>query len=285
VPLVTRHNLREVASRAHTRLLVAEDNPVNQKVAVRMLEKLGYQVDVAANGREALDILARAPYAAVLMDVQMPEMDGYEATQEIRRRESEASGEHGTSPRHLPVIAMTANALVSDREKALAAGMDDYVAKPVKPAQLSEILERWTMDAEDVELSPEGAGAAHEADDNGYTGPEDPLDPDVLAGLRELGDADLLTELVNLFIADVPPQLASLREAMESGDASSVKRVAHTLKGSCGNMGAQRMAAICAKLQDIGASGDLTRAPELLKQLEAEFERVRPALEAEVAEG
>src|SRR5215210_5961708 len=114
-PLVTRHNLREVSSRSHTRLLVAEDNPVNQKVAVRMLEKLGYRVDVAGNGREALDALAHAPYAAVLMDVQMPEMDGYEATQEIRRRERTAEEERGDSVRRLPVIAMTANALESDR--------------------------------------------------------------------------------------------------------------------------------------------------------------------------
>ena len=111
------------------------------------------------------------------------------------------------------------------------------------------------------------------------------MNQSVLETLRELGDVDLLTELVDLFFADVPPQLASLREAIESGDASSVKRVAHTLKGSCGNMGAQRMAALCARLQDIGASGYLTHAPELLKQLEAEFERVRPALEVEIAEG
>jgi len=110
------------------------------------------------------------------------------------------------------------------------------------------------------------------------------LDRSVLEGLRELGDADLLTELVNLFFEDVPPQLASLREAVESGDAPSVERVAHTLKGSCSNMGATKMAAICAELQDIGSFEDLAPAPELLERLEAEFGCVRPALEAEVAE-
>jgi CheY-like chemotaxis protein/HPt (histidine-containing phosphotransfer) domain-containing protein len=283
MPLVTHHNLREVASRTHTRLLVAEDNPVNQKVAVRMLEKLGYRVDVASNGREALDALDRTSYAAVLMDVQMPEMDGYEATQEIRRRESEARGEHDASPRHLPVIAMTANALEGDREKALAAGMDDYVAKPVKPAQLSEILERWTADAEDAELPPEGAGAAHEADGNGHTGLEDPLDPDVLAGLRELGDAELLAELVELFVDDAPSRISALRDAFEKDDAEAVERIAHTLKGSCGNMGALRLAEICENLQVIGHSGDLSEASELIEQLEAEFGRVRQALEAELS--
>ncbi len=280
---LTRHNLREVAPRAHTRLLVAEDNPINQKVAVRMLEKLGYRVDVASNGREALDALDRTSYAAVLMDVQMPEMDGYSATREIRRRESEAGGEHDASPRHLPVIAMTANALEGDREKALAVGMDDYVAKPVKPTQLSEVLERWTAAAEDTDLPPEGAGAASKADGNGLTGPEEPLDPDVLAGLRGLGDAELLVELVELFVDDAQSQLPALRDAFEKGDAEAIERTAHTLKGSSGNMGALRMAKMCENLQEIGRSGDLSEASEPIEQLEAEFDRVRKALEAELS--
>lgn len=232
LPLLTRHNLREVASRSRIRLLVAEDNPVNQKVAVRMLEKLGYQADIAANGREALDALDRTPYAAVLMDVQMPEMDGYEATAQIRRREREAGERDArTKPRHLPVIAMTANAMETDREKALAAGMDDYISKPVKPADLNAILERWMADARETELPPEGAGALGETTGHGHTAPEDPLDPGVLAGLRELqqaGEPDILTELVEMFVDDAEPRLAALREAVEKGDADNVERNAHT---------------------------------------------------------
>ncbi|MGH2722175.1 MAG: response regulator [Actinomycetota bacterium] len=133
--LVTRHSLRE--EKAHTRslVLVAEDNPVNQRVAVRMLEKLGHRADVAANGREALDALSRIPYAAVFMDYQMPEMDGIEATIELRRRE-------GDGPR-TPVIAMTAAAMPGDRERCLDAGMDDYISKPIRPAELAAALERW----------------------------------------------------------------------------------------------------------------------------------------------
>jgi HPt (histidine-containing phosphotransfer) domain-containing protein len=144
---------------------------------------------------------------------------------------------------------------------------------------LSEILERWTADATDAELPPEGAGAAHEEDGNGHTGPEDPLDPDVLAGLRELGDAELLAELVELFVDDTPSRILALRDAFEKDDAEAVERVAHTLKGSCSNMGAWRMANLCAEFKELSHSGDLTLAPELLDQLQAEFGRVRATLE------
>ena len=242
---------------------------MNQKVAVQMLKKLGYRVDVAANGLEALESLSRIPYAAVLMDVHMPEMDGYDATAQIRKRESELG-------RRTPVIAMTASAMQGDREKALEAGMDDYVSKPVKAAELDAVLARWISQVDEERSAPEETeGTAVQADAT------DPLDQSVLEGLRELGDSDLLTELVNLFVEEVPPHLEALRQVVESGDAPSVERIAHTLKGSCGNMGATRMASLCAKLQDAGASEDLSSSSELLKRLEAEFERVRSVLEAE----
>jgi CheY-like chemotaxis protein len=133
--LVTRHSLAEAKARVSTRILVAEDNLINQKVAARMLEKLGYRVDLVANGLEVLNALTDIRYAAVLMDCQMPEMDGFEATAEIRRKEGAND--------HLPIIAMTANAMAEDRDRCLAAGMDDYMSKPVQSSVLAEVLSRW----------------------------------------------------------------------------------------------------------------------------------------------
>jgi two-component system sensor histidine kinase/response regulator len=209
------------------------------------------------------------------MDVQMPEMDGYEATAEIRRREG--------SERHTPIIAMTANAMQGDREKALEAGMDDYVPKPVKAEELEAVLKRWISKRDEgkTTVSAAGGGSATGEDPD-----QDPLDRSVLAGLRELqeeDEPDILKELTELFLSDVPQQLVLLKEAVEAGDASSVGRVAHTLKGSSSNMGATRMTTICSELEAVGASGDLSRAPELLEQLEKEFGRVRMALEAKTA--
>ena len=255
------------------RILVAEDNPVNQKVAVRMLERLGYRADVAADGLEALEALSRVPYHAILMDVQMPEMDGYTATAEIRRRE-------GTE-RRTPIIAMTANAMQGDREKALAAGMDDYLPKPVKPGELEAVLERWIVEEESAAATTpaaaDGSGAPAEI--------KDPIDRAAIESLRELGGSEMLSELAEMFFDDAQSGIDAIRGAVERGDAQTVERAAHTLKGSSGNMGAKRMAALCGELQDASASGDLTHAPELLEGLEAEFGRVRPALEAEGAGG
>jgi CheY-like chemotaxis protein/HPt (histidine-containing phosphotransfer) domain-containing protein len=251
---------------------VVDDNAVNQKVAVRTLEWLGYRADVAANGIEAVESLSRIPYAAVLMDVHMPEMDGYEATAEIRKRE-------GPENRHTPIIAMTASAMQGDREEALEAGMDDYVSKPVNVEELDAVLKQWISPPEEKAPAPEEQPADGSAASENTS---DPLDESVLAGLRELGDQELLTELAELFLDDAASQLEALREGIEGDDAPSVERVAHTLKGACGSIGALRMSTICAELEDVGHSGELERASVLVKRLGAEFGRVRTALEAEI---
>ena len=256
------------------RVLVAEDNAVNQKVAVKMLERLGYSADVVANGLEAAEVLSRIPYSAVLMDIQMPEMDGYEATAEIRRRERGRS-------RRTPIIAMTANAMQGDREKALDAGMDDYVTKPVRREDLEAALERWAL-GEGASTDTLGVGNGSAVP---YEEAEGVLDSAVVENLRELGGSEMISELTEMFFEDTVSGLAALQAAVESSDAPTVERVAHTLKGSSGNMGARRMSAICAELEDAGACGDLVRSPGLLERLVEEYGRVCPALEAEIGGG
>ena len=278
-PIVTLHSIESARARARERrvrahVLVAEDNQINQKVAVRMLERLGYQADVAANGLEALEALSRVRYAAVLMDVQMPEMDGYEATAEIRRLEE-------GQDRRTPVIAMTANAMQGDRKETLEAGMDDYVPKPVKAEELEAVLDRWVSKPHEATVPEPGKGP-----DAGENSAQDPIDRNVFAGLRELqadGEGDILGELVELFFADVPPRLVALREAAKAGNARSVEGIAHALKGSCVNMGAVRMGAICAELEEMGRSEDLASAPARMSLLEEEFGRVRVAFERELS--
>jgi HPt (histidine-containing phosphotransfer) domain-containing protein len=203
-------------------------------------------------------------------------MDGYEATAQIRRQE-ESEG------RHTPIIAMTANAMEGDREEALEAGMDDYVSKPVKAEELEAVLGRWISEEATEETRDEEASVLEEAADGPAAPEEDPLDRSVLEGLRELqgeGEPDILEELIGIFLEDVPPQLAALREAVEERDAGSVESIAHTLKGSCGNMGATRMVELCEELQDASSSEDLSRALGLLDRLEAEFKHVRTTLDA-----
>jgi HPt (histidine-containing phosphotransfer) domain-containing protein len=179
---------------------------------------------------------------------------------------------------------MTANAMQGDREKALAAGMDDYIPKPVKPEKLEAVLERWVP--QESELRREASASQSEDGTIEQVAEEDPLDRSVLAGLRGLqeeGEPDILGELIGLFLTDAPPQLVALREAARAGDASSVEQVAHALKGSSGNMGAVRMGAICAELEEMGRSEKLAAAPVGVSRLEEELGRVRAAFEEELA--
>ena len=270
--LVTRHVLKEAAAAARARILVAEDNIVNQKVAVCQLEKLGHRADVVANGLEAVEAVFRVSYALVLMDCQMPEMDGLEATAMIRKREGEQAS------RRLPIIAMTANAMQGDREKCLVAGMDDYLAKPVKLEHLEAMLARWipgrsTPDEQKEPVSSEKQESV-----------QDCVDSAVLADLRQLDiSCGLLSTLITHFLEDAPNRLAALQDALQQGDAGALARVAHELNGSSGNLGVRRMRQLCVELQALGKAKDLTQAGALLAQLVSEFELVRPRLMAEHA--
>ena len=251
-----------------TRILVAEDNLVNQKVALIQLQNLGYAADVVVNGREALEALTRFPYPIVLMDCQMPEMDGYEATANIRRDEEGLS-------RRTVIIAMTAHALEGEREKCLDAGMDDYLSKPVKSDVLRLKLERWTKP---VGRSGKGSHAGSEPALHARTSVIDQAQLASLRAIQQPGEPDFVTELIDLFLHEAASDFQVLRDALLRVDALEIQRVAHRLKGSSANMGATQMAALSEELESKDPAKD---ASELLAQLENEFELVREALKAE----
>jgi signal transduction histidine kinase/CheY-like chemotaxis protein/HPt (histidine-containing phosphotransfer) domain-containing protein len=249
------------------RVLVAEDNLVNQQVVRAMIEAFGYDVDVVGDGRQAVYAAVTGAYAAILMDVQMPELDGYAATAAIRQEEGAA--------RHTPIIALTAHALRGEREKCLAAGMDDYLSKPIMPAALDAALGRWIARAQAGEL-PAPAVEQIEAEEAGV------LDRETLEALRRLdpgGGKNVLPQLVAAFTRTTPPRLAQLRAAVAGADAAAIQCEAHTLKGSGASLGARQLARLCEELELLAQGGDMAHAAEVLERLEVEVERVVDALE------
>jgi signal transduction histidine kinase/CheY-like chemotaxis protein len=255
------------------RILVADDNVVNQKVVLLMLERQGYRADVAGNGREVLEALERQEYDVVLLDVQMPEIDGLETARRIRAR-------WDPGPR---LIALTANALRGDREACLAAGMNDYLSKPVSPADLAGAL-RGARSAEPAARPTTSLRAVvGEAQAPSVEPLEEPpvLAPehiDQLRGLQGEDDSDLVHDIVQGFIRDAPGRLASLDEASAGGDRSALEQVAHSLKGSAGMLGGHRFAARCQLVESAARDGPWPLAPELLILVRKEFAALREAL-------
>jgi CheY-like chemotaxis protein/HPt (histidine-containing phosphotransfer) domain-containing protein len=266
--LVTRHSMRESEAQqkdktlSTVRIIIAEDSIVNQKVALGQLYNLGYQAEAVLNGRELLKSLENDHFDIILMDCQMPELDGFAATAEIRRREG--------TVRHTTIIAMTANALDGDYERCLAAGMDDYLSKPVKSDLLRMKLERWAKPSRPGKRSGEGNAPAQH--NRGSV-----IDQAHVARLRELqplGEADFLTELIDLFLNEAASHLKDLHDAVMRKDAIGIQQASHSLKGSSANIGATQMAALSEELQSKDAG-------EILAQLEREFGLVREVLKAE----
>jgi CheY-like chemotaxis protein len=247
------------------RILVVEDSAVNQQVALGLLKKLGYHADAVATGLEALEALERIPYAVVLMDCQMPEMDGYEASTEVRRREGTA--------RHTPIVALTAHAMQGDRERCLAAGMDDYISKPVRFDELAVALRRWVPSAAATARAIPGQ---HEPEE--LSGGEQPeaIDESAFASL----DPDIVVGIIHTFLQEVPPQLAALQEAAAQGESRTLENVAHLLRGTSGAVGAHELRVACAQIEQSGREGTAEGVEALAAALDPLFQRAQVALEA-----
>jgi two-component system sensor histidine kinase/response regulator len=272
------------------RVLLAEDNPVNQELAMGMLESLGCAVTVAATGREAVAALMQAAYDVVLMDCQMPELDGLETTRMIRAQESQAGHQHR------PIIALTANAFAQDREDCLAAGMDDYLSKPFTRDQLHAALAPWlppqtaaplsppagTTNSPQASRAPEICAVQTQTPPLLRTSPLDRKPLDALRTLQQAGGVDVLGKVLRTYLQNAPPLLTALREAVARSDAAAVRQAAHSLKSSSAQVGALAFSAYCKELEVLGRANTLSNAPTVLACLEAEYPVVQAALSAEL---
>jgi CheY-like chemotaxis protein/HPt (histidine-containing phosphotransfer) domain-containing protein len=254
-----------VGARAQLRVLLVEDNAVNQQLALRMLDKLGHRAELAVNGLEALEALRGQPYDVVLMDVEMPEMDGLEASRCINRE-----WPADERPR---IIAMTANAMQGYRDVCLAAGMDDYLSKPIHVDELAQALDR---------SAPRAARLGEWPQSGTPLGTEsDVLDPEALDQLRDAtGDRAFVAEIIATFVREAPALLQTIRGALEHDEAEELRRAAHTLKSNGRTFGATRLAELCQELEAMAGAEPGTGGAELLSQLEMEYPRVETALRA-----
>ena len=250
--IVTRHTIAETEKRK-LRILIAEDNIVNQKVAKQILDRLGYRADTVANGQEVLSALEKIPYDLILMDVQMPEMDGPETTAVIREKEKETG-------RHIPIIALTAHAMNGDREKYLGMRMDDYLSKPINPGALEEALIRWIRPGSAKKLEPFPAQKGNGDDAFDKQG----------ALVRANGDEAFLEEILGIFLQDAPNQIEAMRKAWREGDTKELKQLAHSLKGAAMNVGATLLQndALALEATEEGPK----KESELIDQLERDLE-------------
>lgn len=284
------------------RFLLAEDNAVNQKVALRILQQLGYLADVAQNGIEAVSAVAARPYDVIFMDVQMPEMDGLEATRRIR--EFERMPDMTRATKHIVIIAMTANAMVGDRERCLAVGMDDYLPKPVRPDALRAMIEKWgklSLRAPQSAPPPPAPPAEAPKPEPPATSRRPampahlpamnpiPLQPPPVVDLPPPVDMERLTdlaggeeglaELVELYLTQTAGQIASIRAAIAAGQVAEVRRIAHSAAGANATCGMQGVVASLRALERMGESGDITEASAHIESVSQEFDRIKAYLE------
>jgi PAS domain S-box-containing protein len=257
----------------YVKILVAEDNPINQAVIVNQLQMLGYEPECVNNGLEALELLEKQDYDLVLMDCQMPVMDGYTTTQELRQREG--------NKRHTVVIALTANAMLADREKCLEAGMDDYLSKPLEQEDLARVIQRWIRQQaedrtskEEQEVMPASDQLLNHTEEVSSEESSPPIDLDRLERISR-GKVAVQQRLLQIFLDTAPKDLVALESAISALDSSQVKYYAHRLKGSAANMGINAMSDIARELEEMGQQQHLEGATEMLASLRQHMERVQ----------
>lgn len=281
----SRSQLSLPESRRCLHILLVEDNVINQRVAVGILEKWGHAVVVASSGKEALAALERDTFALILMDVQMPEMDGFEATRAIREREDSVQLTPNTqhpAPLHIPIVAMTAHAMKGDRERCLEAGMDAYISKPLQAQELFGIIESLLPTPAAAESGAQGYATPTAAETNtpDQTVPTESVFDRNVALDRVEGNRELLQEIVELFFDETPGLLSAIQESITRGDAKALGRAAHTLKGAVSNFAAQGAYDVAQRLEVLGRSKDLTNVEEVHAELEREITRLKGALAA-----
>ena len=260
-----------LAQQLPLRILLVDDNAINQKVAIRILQQFGYQPEVAGNGREALDKLDQQPFDFIFMDVMMPEMDGLETTRLLRKRQM--IGGYANYQSRIIIVAMTAHAMQGDREKCIAAGMDDYLAKPVRPKDVREMIERWGG-----KIMPEAKAQAAPPAVN--PGTEPPVDLDRMKDLTD-GNTDSLCELVDMFLKQTHRQFEQMSAAIRDGKADDVRRVAHSCAGASATLGMTHLVPKLRELEKLGATGSLPNADKLCEAALQEYNRVQEYLKTQ----
>jgi CheY-like chemotaxis protein len=274
--LITRHSLRETpsdrsaGSSKNLHILLAEDNVVNQKLATKILSNWGHSIVVASSGKEVVEACEKERFDLIFMDIQMPDLDGFEATQIIREREKDGGG-------RLPIVAMTAHTMKGDKEKCLAAGMDDYVSKPINRDELFSVIEKFTKSGESTGNS---ASVSSKDDEAFTTGVFDIARALEIAG----GDKAFLKELADLFFENLPGYVAKIREAISMENSGALEDAAHNLKGSIGNFAAKRAQNAAYQLEVIGNKGMLADADQLLSELMEELKPLECSIKRALSE-
>jgi CheY-like chemotaxis protein len=289
-------NIEKVRGKFEASVLLAEDNPVNQELGFAMLTDLGCKVDIASNGRKAVEAIAQNTYDLVFMDCQMPELDGIEATKAIREREAHLGG-------HVIIVALTAHAMTGDREQCLAAGMDDYLSKPFSMEKLYNTLECWLMvepAKADLKKSPDVASVDAKTV-RGHLGTavteprnmvcpltpvsDSPIDQqslDMIRGLGGYGNPVVFGKVIYAFLETTPDQLRTLREGIDAGDPNMISTTAHGLKSASAMLGALRLSELLKEMEIKGKKNSLENILSLMTRIEKEYDNVQTAMELEL---